>query len=170
MLPCRSRRVCTLTAPFLLRNCAQGNNDRHRSIVVESRAYMGSFISISDSSSLTCKFRAKQIKFLRKFSINSPITRLIRVSKVVARNTSSNTHVIKFVALRSQTYFNIPQTRSISKLGKGHKTVLFRTAESFDVFAAAIMGNASMENGPKKMIYDLEKNEIAGKHHNLLPS
>lgn len=39
MLPCRSSRVCILTAALRRRNLAHGNNDKHRSIVVESRAY-----------------------------------------------------------------------------------------------------------------------------------
>src|SRR5271157_1818251 len=39
MLPCRSSSVCSLTAALRRRNRAQGNNARHRSMVVESRAY-----------------------------------------------------------------------------------------------------------------------------------
>src|SRR5215471_12791174 len=39
ILPCRSSRVCIFTAALCLRNFAHGNNDRHRSMVVESRAY-----------------------------------------------------------------------------------------------------------------------------------
>src|ERR1017187_1304506 len=39
MLPCRSSRVCILTAALRRRNRAQGNSARHRSMVVESRAY-----------------------------------------------------------------------------------------------------------------------------------
>src|ERR1700680_485714 len=39
ILPCRSSSVCTLTAALCLHNLAHGNSDRHRSIVVESKAY-----------------------------------------------------------------------------------------------------------------------------------
>src|ERR1700722_19944937 len=39
MLPCKSSRVCILTAALRCRNFAHGNSDRHRSMVVESRAY-----------------------------------------------------------------------------------------------------------------------------------
>src|SRR5437867_1578550 len=38
MLPCRSSKVCILTAALRRRNFAHGNSDRHRSMVVESRA------------------------------------------------------------------------------------------------------------------------------------
>lgn len=38
MLPRRSSSVCILTAALVVRNGAQGNTDRHRSIVVESSA------------------------------------------------------------------------------------------------------------------------------------
>ena len=38
MLPRRSSSVCILTAALVERNCAHGNNDRHRSMVVESSA------------------------------------------------------------------------------------------------------------------------------------
>ena len=36
VLPCRSNNVGIFTAASCLRNLAQGNNDRHSSIVVES--------------------------------------------------------------------------------------------------------------------------------------
>src|ERR1035441_10969645 len=39
MLPCRSSSVCILTAALCFRNLAQGNNEKHRSMVVESSAY-----------------------------------------------------------------------------------------------------------------------------------
>ena len=39
MLPCRSSKVCILTAALCFRNLAQGNRDRQRSMVVESNAY-----------------------------------------------------------------------------------------------------------------------------------
>ena len=38
MLPRRSSRVCSLTAPLAWRNFAHGNNARQRSMVVESSA------------------------------------------------------------------------------------------------------------------------------------
>jgi len=39
ILPCRSRSVCIFTAALYFRNLAQGNSDRHRSMVLESKAY-----------------------------------------------------------------------------------------------------------------------------------
>jgi len=39
ILPRRSISVCSLIAALARRKCAQGNSDRHRSIVVESKAY-----------------------------------------------------------------------------------------------------------------------------------
>lgn len=39
MLPRKSSRVCILTAALVVRNGAQGNNDRHKSMVVASSAY-----------------------------------------------------------------------------------------------------------------------------------
>ena len=38
MLPRRSNSVCIFTAALCRRNLAQGNSERHRSMVVESRA------------------------------------------------------------------------------------------------------------------------------------
>ena len=38
ILPRRSSRVCIFTADLVVRKCAQGNTDRHRSMVVESKA------------------------------------------------------------------------------------------------------------------------------------
>ena len=38
MLPRRSSSVCIFTAALVERKCAHGNSDRHRSMVVESRA------------------------------------------------------------------------------------------------------------------------------------
>ena len=37
--------VCGLTAAFVLRNSAHGNSDKHKSIVDESSAKTGAFIS-----------------------------------------------------------------------------------------------------------------------------
>ena len=38
MEPRRSRKVCILMAALVFRKCAQGKRDRHRSMVVESKA------------------------------------------------------------------------------------------------------------------------------------
>jgi hypothetical protein len=38
MLPFRSSSVCIFTAALVVRKCAHGNTDRHRSMVVESSA------------------------------------------------------------------------------------------------------------------------------------
>src|SRR5664279_3755863 len=40
MLPCRSSKVCIVTAALPWRNFAHGNSDKHRSMVVESRAVL----------------------------------------------------------------------------------------------------------------------------------
>ena len=38
ILPRRSSSVCIFTAALVVRKCAQGKSDRHRSMVVESKA------------------------------------------------------------------------------------------------------------------------------------
>ena len=51
MEPRKSSRVCILTAALVVRKVAQGNIDRHKSIVVESSAYAVSCNSVANSSS-----------------------------------------------------------------------------------------------------------------------
>ena len=43
-------RVCILTVAFVLRKVAQGSIDRHRSMVLESRAWVVSVSSVATNS------------------------------------------------------------------------------------------------------------------------
>ena len=100
-------------------------------------------------------------QILGKFSIDFPISGLVRVGKSIARNSASKTHVIKLGGLRAQARFDVPQTRPISELSERHASILIRASECLDVFIAIIPGDTLLENRPWQMLHDLNKNKTA---------
>ena len=72
--------------------------------------------------------------------LSSCVARLVRVGKISARNSTSNTHVIQLGGLRTQARFEVPQTRPVSELSERHASKLIRTRECLDVFIAIIPG------------------------------
>ena len=138
MLPRKSNNVWSFMAPLFFRNIAHGKSERHKSIVVESRAYIVSFRSMPISSSAqrclawwmsTCAKSAYILQSLFSFASDS-----------VLLETFPHTHVIKFWLLKPETRYYVSKTLTIGYLGKGHTEELIITtkASNFMVSLVAI--------------------------------
>src|SRR5713226_3344872 len=100
ILPCRSSRVCILTAALCFRNFAHGNNAKHKSMVVESNAYR-LWSRSTPIGSLAQRGRAMRIKTCAK-SAKIRQSRESLASASVERDTFAlETHVVQLRAHRT---------------------------------------------------------------------
>src|SRR3982074_144867 len=98
MAPRKSSRVSIFTAAFVERKCAQGNTERHRSIVVES---VGGLLQIDTERLLRIKTTRSTNQRLRKVGVNAPVADFVGIGQRAARDPALDAHVIELVCLRT---------------------------------------------------------------------
>ena len=99
MLPRRSSSVCIFTAALVERKCAQGNIDRHRSIVVEfERIDSAGQIHVQIVGGIQPPSLRDQS--LAKLGVDPPIASFVGVGQCGAANRPSQTHMIELGRLR----------------------------------------------------------------------
>src|ERR1035437_5556195 len=97
MLPCRSSSVCILTAALCFRNLAQGNNERHRSMVVESPRVQTLLQLHADR--IRCIERSREAnQNLREVGVDPPVMRVVGVGQRGACHPAVKTHMVEFAA------------------------------------------------------------------------
>src|ERR1035441_5796623 len=116
ILPCRSSRVCIFTA-------AHGKSARHRSMVVESKAYR-LWSRSTPSGSSAKRGRAILIKTLGKLGEDAPVACFVGVGQSAARHRAAKPQVIEFPGHGSEAGFDVPQALAVSQLREGHRQVL----------------------------------------------
>src|SRR6516225_9250977 len=83
MLPCRSSRVCILTAVLCFLNLAHGNRERHKSMVVESNAYqrIQTLVELHADGIVSVKRSRDADQNLREIREDSPVTIFVGVGQ-----------------------------------------------------------------------------------------
>lgn len=77
-------------------------------------------------------------KDLSKVGINSPVSDLVGMSQSIARDISSETHMIKFSLSRTKTCFDVSKALPIRQLSEGHTEKLVPAREMFDLVVAVV--------------------------------
>src|SRR5438132_1218756 len=94
MLPCRSSKVCILTAALRRRNFAHGNSDRHRSMVVEFQSIQ-TLIQIDANRVERMQRPGNADQYLSELRKDSPIMRFVSIGQRRARHFAAEPHVIQ---------------------------------------------------------------------------
>src|ERR1035441_8491007 len=129
ILPCRSSRVCIFTAALCFRNFAHGKSARHRSMVVESKAYR-LWSRSTPSGSAAERGRALLIKTwansakMRNPGEDPSVACFVGVGQSAARHRAAKPQVIEFPGHGSEAGFDVPQALAVSQLREGHRQVL----------------------------------------------
>src|ERR1700747_1697485 len=106
--PRRSSSVCILTAALCLRNLAQGNNAKHKSMVVESNAYRSRTLgNVSRFVGVELDRGANQ--HMSKVGKEPPVPAFVSVCKCGPRHGITEPHVIQLWPNRAQTSLDIAQ-------------------------------------------------------------
>ena len=101
MLPRRSSSVCSLMAALVERNGAQGNTDRHRSMVRGIQRIDRVFQIDAERFSSAYRRRAMRDQRLGKVGVDAPVAHLVGIGQRRATNTaSSKSHVVELAGLR----------------------------------------------------------------------
>lgn len=82
---------------------------------------------------------------LGKVGIDSPISDLVGMSQGIARDLSSEAHVIEFPLSRAQTCLDVSETFPIGQLGKGHAEELVPARKVFDLVVTVVSLNAFLK-------------------------
>ncbi len=82
---------------------------------------------------------------LGKVGIDSPISDLVGVSQGIARDISSEAHVIEFSLSRAETCLDVSEAFSIGQLSKGHAKELAPARKVFDFVVAVVSLNAFLK-------------------------
>ena len=82
---------------------------------------------------------------LGKVGIDSPISDLVGMSQGIARDVSSETHVIEFPLSRTETGLDVSETFPIGQLSKGHAEELVPARKAFDLVMAVVSLNTFLK-------------------------
>ena len=82
---------------------------------------------------------------LGKVGIDSTISDLVGVGQGIARDISSEAHVIEFPLSRTQTCLDVSETFPIGQLSKGHAEELAPARKAFDLVVAVVSLNAFLK-------------------------
>src|SRR5205807_8184186 len=162
MLPRRSSSVCSFTALLRRRNFPHGKSDRHKSMVVESRAY-----TVSDKRFSTVKVASGGNQDLGEIGVDPPVAVFVGVCQGVARNLAPEAHMIELGLLSTKTSFDIAEAFAISELSKGQTAELIPAGDIFDVAIAMVPIDANLKLVGGKEVHELRENGSAKIH--LLP-
>jgi hypothetical protein len=163
MLPRRSSSVCIFTAALVERNGAHGNTDRHRSMVVASRAYTVLDRSTPKGSS-AYKLARNADQALGEVGIDAPVAHRVGVGQGVPRHRAAKAHVVQLGCLTAQAGFDVAQALPIGQLGEGHAQVLVETGEVLDLVFPVVAGDTAAKGGQRQMRHDLREDEFARVH------
>ena len=144
MLPCRSSKVCILTAALCWRNFAHGNSDRHRSMVVESNAYRA-LIQIDADRIVHIERASDRDQNLRKVGVDPPVARFVRIGQRRACHLAAESHVIELAADRTKARFDVAQALAVGQLRERHREILIPAGQIFQIATTAVAGYALLK-------------------------
>src|SRR5690606_13949881 len=101
---------------------------------------------------------------LREIGIDPPVAYLVGVGEGVARNASSNAHVVELAALRPQADLDIAQTLPVSHLCKGHAQKLIQAAERFELALPFVTLHAPTECVHRHVTDHLREDKLSRIH------
>lgn len=142
----RSNSVCTLTTALCLRNFAQGKNERHRSIAIESPTY----ILCSRSTligSMACRGRVMRIKPCAKSTKKHQLWLSLVSANVDRATRPRNSHGVSLAARRAQACFYVSQTISVGQLDERHRQILVPVRETSQTVITAVARYAAAKVG-----------------------
>src|SRR2546421_8524505 len=166
MLPRRSSSVCSFTSLFRRRNFPHGKSDRHKSIVVESRALHG-LGQLHAERFVAVEVASGGNQDLCKIGVDPPVAMLVGVCQRVARNLAPEAHMIELGLLVTKTSFDIAEAFAIGELSKGQTEELIPAGEIFDVAIALVAIDANLKLVGWEEVHELRENGSAKIH--LLP-
>lgn len=82
----------------------------------------------------------------------------------VARDASTNTHVVALLSLSTKTCFNIPQAFPVGQLSKAHTEKLVETTKGFDLVIPIVARHTTPKGVHGQMIHQLGKNKFPDVH------
>ena len=82
---------------------------------------------------------------LGKVGIDSPISDLVGMSQSIARDISSEAHVIEFPLSRTETCLDVSEAFPIGQLSKGHAEELVPARKVFDLVVAVVSLNTFLK-------------------------
>src|ERR1039458_3509487 len=126
ILPCRSSRVCIFTAALCFRNFAHGKSARHRSMVVESKAYrlIQALVEVHAERLVGVERPRDFNQDMGKLGEDAPVACFVGVGQSAARHRAAKPQVIEFPGHGSEAGFDVPQALAVSQLREGHRQVL----------------------------------------------
>lgn len=111
--------------------------------------------------------RVKTTRFsnqnLRQVSVNTPVSLLVRVSKIGARDVSANAHGVTMATPR-QARFNVPQTLSKSHLCKRHRQKLISRRETPTLPRHRVASHATVKLFAVQDVHHLRKYRLTFVH------
>src|SRR5208283_3533234 len=138
ILPRKSSRVCIFTAALVVRKCAQGKTDRHRSIVVESRA--DGIGQVQAKVLVGVELPCLDNQSLGQIRVDAPVARFVGVRQRRAPDRFAQTHVVELRRLDGQAGLDIAQALPVGQLGKRHGPILLGAGENPHPMVAAVTG------------------------------
>ena len=82
---------------------------------------------------------------LCEIAVDTPVPFLVGVGQRGALDWTTEAGVVKLLALRGQTYFDVAQAFAVRKLGKGHGEKLIPARERTHTLVATIASHATIE-------------------------
>ena len=101
---------------------------------------------------------------LGEVGVDAPVPNLIGVGQGVARDATTDDHVIELGGLCAQAGLDIAQAFPVGDLGEGHAAILIRTSEPLDLAVAAVALHATPKGVPWQMIHDLREDQPSRIH------
>jgi len=101
---------------------------------------------------------------LREVGINPPIARSVRIGQRIARDLTTDAHVVELLGLRAQTRFDVPQALAKRQLRKGHAPKLILAREALDHVIATMARHASRQGLLRKMLHQLREYQFPRMH------
>ena len=75
--------------------------------------------------------------------------------------------MVELHCLHRKTSLDVAQALPIGKLGEGHATELFGATQRSHAVIAAITSYDAAEGGPRQVVHELRKKDLAGMHRSL---
>src|SRR6266705_1430493 len=95
---------------------------------------------------------------------DAPVVSFIGVRQGRASNPTTESHVVKFAAHRSQARLDVAQTLAVRELSESHRQILIPAGQTSVVLIAVIAGHTLLELDVGEMSDQLRENGSAGIH------
>src|SRR5437899_7649230 len=143
MLPCRSSKVCILTAAF--RPKLRPRKQRQEQVDGGRIQSVQTLLQIGANRIAGMQRPGDGDQNLREVGVDPPVACFVGISQGRALHLAAESHVVELAADGTKARFDVAKTLAVGQLSERHRQILIPTGQIFQIAITPVAGYALLE-------------------------